>query len=175
MGGRIGKSARSETDWTKPSGGRARSLANLKRGGSPGRKPGIPNAATLEIRQLASRLLLEDEEWIASARRRMIAGEAPHLETFFLSHKFGRPKDLDQPPDRPPIVFVSQFGQPGDYDPLARPAVAPVKAEVTSPQRSLPPGAPADLPRGATGANGPHDADPDLHDDGDDGLVVVRA
>jgi hypothetical protein len=90
--------------------GRARALANLRRGGGPGRKRGIPNAATLEIKALASRLLVEDQEWIESARRRMIAGEAPHLETFFLSHKFGRPKDVDHAPERPPILFISQYG-----------------------------------------------------------------
>jgi hypothetical protein len=36
----------------------------------------------------------------------------PHLETFFLSHRFGRPKDQDQPADRPPIISVSQYGLP---------------------------------------------------------------
>jgi hypothetical protein len=36
----------------------------------------------------------------------MIASEAPRLETFFLSHKFGRPKDVDRAPDRPPILFI---------------------------------------------------------------------
>jgi hypothetical protein len=154
--------------------GRARALANLRRGGGPGRKRGIPNAATLEIKALASRLLIEDEEWIESARRRMIAGEAPHLETFFLSHKYGRPKDVDQAPDKPPIVFVSQYGPPGSYDPLARPAVAPMKAEVTSPQRSLPSGAPAVLPHGATGAG--HDGGAlGTNDDDEEELVVVRA
>jgi hypothetical protein len=51
----------------------------------------------------------------------MIAGEAPRLETFFLSHRYGRPKDVDQAPDKPPIVFVSQYGPPGSYDPLGPP------------------------------------------------------
>jgi hypothetical protein len=59
MAGRIGNTVRPKTDrGTTPSAGRARSLANLRRGGSPGRKRGIPNAATLEIRALASRLLM---------------------------------------------------------------------------------------------------------------------
>jgi hypothetical protein len=64
------------------------------------------------------------KEWIESARRRMIAGEAPHLGTFFLSHRYGRPKDQDAAPDRPPILFVSAYGPPGSYDPLAREARA---------------------------------------------------
>jgi hypothetical protein len=151
-----------------------RSNSNLRRGG-PGRPKGVPNRATVEIKELAARLTTQDKKYMANLRRRLQAGEANHIETLLWQWQFGRPKDLDPAPDRPPIVFVSRFGQPGDYDPLARPAAAPIKAEVTSHQRSLPPGAPADLPRGATGANGPHHADPDLHDDGDDGLVVVRA
>jgi hypothetical protein len=40
---------------------------NLRRGAPPRRK-GQLNAATLEIKALASRLLVEDEEWIESAR-----------------------------------------------------------------------------------------------------------
>jgi hypothetical protein len=60
----------------------------------------------------------------------MIAGEAPHLETFFLSHKYGRPKDVDQQAARPPILFVSAYGPPGSYDPLARPQKPPQDAQV---------------------------------------------
>jgi hypothetical protein len=108
----------------KTAAGRARSLANLKRGGQPGRAPGVPNLATVEIKALTSKLLLEDPAWIESARRRMIAGQATHLEMFFLAHKYGRPKAVEHAPDRPPIVFTSAHGQPGDYDPLARPESA---------------------------------------------------
>jgi hypothetical protein len=153
--------------------GRARALANLKRGGQPGRKPGVPNAATMEIRALAGRLLVEDEEWIESARRRMIAGEAPHLEIFFLSHRFGRPKDHDQPPDRPPILFLSAYGPPGSYDPLAREGRAD-----TQPIRranSVAAGMPPALPREATSAKGDSGDDHRPGDDGEQELVVVRA
>jgi hypothetical protein len=103
----------------------------------------------------------------------MIAGEAPHLETFFLSHRFGRPKDVDHTPERPPILFVSAYGTPGSYDPLARKA-----AENTHPTRRanrLAAGMPPALPREATSAKGDSG---DHHGPGDDGekeLVVVRA
>jgi hypothetical protein len=56
---------------------------------------------------------------------RMIAGEAPHLEMFFLSHRYGGPTDVDQRAARPPILFVSAYGPPGSYDPLARPQKPP--------------------------------------------------
>jgi hypothetical protein len=39
----------------------------------------------------------------------MLAGEANHLELFFLSHRYGKPKNLDEV-SGPPIVFVSQHG-----------------------------------------------------------------
>jgi hypothetical protein len=111
----------------------------------------------VEIKALGSRLLVEDHERIESARRRIIAGEAPNLETFFLSHKYGRPKDVDHAPDRPPIVFISAHGQPGDFDPLAGPQVKDQKA--VAPALSL--------------AAGPaQELEPDPDDP--DALVVVR-
>jgi hypothetical protein len=131
------------------------------------------NYATLEIRALASRLLIEDEEWIESARRRMIAGDAPHLETFFLTHRFERPKDQDSATDKPPILFISAYGPPGAYDPLAHPAGPQGTASVIAHERAVARAVPADLPRGATGATHAG-ADIDLGDEGEE-LVVVRA
>jgi hypothetical protein len=145
---------------------------NLRRGGPP-RKKGQLNVASREIKALAEAMTVGDQVWLESARRRMIAGEAPHLEMFFLNHKFGRPKDVDHAPDRPPIVFVSAYGPPGSYDPLARPPAAPLKAEVTSHQRFLSPSAPAGLPREAQGA-GRDGGDPGADDEGEEELVVVR-
>jgi hypothetical protein len=104
----------------------------------------------------------------------MIAGDAPHLEIFFLSHRFGRPKDVDQAPDKPPILFVSAYGPPGSYDPLARPAAPAVKPEMIAHQRSLTSGVPPDLPHGATGARGHCGADPGSSDEGEEQPVVVR-
>jgi hypothetical protein len=103
----------------------------------------------------------------------MIAGDAPHLESFFLSHRYGRSKNVDQAPDRPPILFVSAYGPPGSYDPLARRAEPRGKPETIAhrPSLSLPAGVPLNLPQGATGTNG-HAGDPDLGDEGEE-LVIV--
>jgi hypothetical protein len=50
---------------------------------------------------------------------RMLSGNAPR-----------RPKDVDQTAERPPILFVSAYGPPGSYDPLARPQKPPEDAQV---------------------------------------------
>jgi hypothetical protein len=97
--------------------------------------------------------------------------DAPRQEKYRnLRPRFGRPKDQDQAPDKPPILFMSAYGPPGSHDPLARKA-----AEDTQPSRrarSLGAGMPPDLPHGATGANG--DGDPGPGDDDEEKLVVVR-
>jgi hypothetical protein len=87
----------------------------------------------------------------------MIAGEAPHLETFLLSHKYGRPKDVVETVQKPPILFVSAYGPPGSYDPLAKPPEPGVDVEVIPNARSL-------------AAVGPIEGPPE--DDGS--LVIVR-
>jgi hypothetical protein len=92
-------------------------------------------------------------------------------KTFLLSHHYGGPKDQDTPPDKPPILFISQYGRPGDYDPLARPAELQVKAKVVPDERVLP-AVPPDLPRGAPSANG-HGADGPGSGDGDEEELVV--
>jgi hypothetical protein len=112
-----------------------------------------------------------DQAWLESAKRRMIAGEAPHLEMFFLNHRFGRPKDVAETVQKPPILFVSAYGPPGSYDPLARTAEPPDKGNVTGHQRSLTSGVPPDVPHGTTGANG--HGDPGPGDDDEEELVVV--
>jgi hypothetical protein len=104
----------------------------------------------------------------------MIAGEAPHLETFFLSHRFGRPKDQDSVTEKPPILFISAYDPPGSYDPLAKGQEPAVKSNVVAHQRALPLGAPAVLPRGAISVTGHGGADPDPGDEGEEELVVVR-
>jgi hypothetical protein len=92
------------------------------------------------------------------------------------THRYGKPKNLDEVPERPPIIFVSQHGKPGEYHPLARPAKPASEADAISHQRSTPIGTAPDLPRGATSANGHGgaDPDPDPDDEGEEELVVVR-
>lgn len=65
---------------------------NLRRGGG---RTG-PNKATREIRELAQAWTTGDPEWVESARARMKAGDAPHLENYLLQMLYGKPKDHDE-------------------------------------------------------------------------------
>lgn len=69
----------------------SRNTAGLKKGG-PGRKPGIPNKATAEIKETAQRLL-SDPAYVDSLKRRLPAGKAPHMETLLHHYAYGKPKD----------------------------------------------------------------------------------
>lgn len=73
---------------------KSRNTTGLKRGG-PGRKPGIPNKATLEIKD-ASRKLVEDPAYVLSLKRRLVAGKAPHMETLLFHYAYGKPKDTTE-------------------------------------------------------------------------------
>jgi len=55
-----------------------------------GRKKGSRNKATLEIKA-ACRALLEDPEYLASRRERILAGDAPHLESLLYGYAYGKP------------------------------------------------------------------------------------
>ena len=55
-----------------------------------GRPPGSPNRTTLEVRELA-RHQIEDPEYQASLRRRMIAGKAPQMEMLLFHYAYGKP------------------------------------------------------------------------------------
>jgi hypothetical protein len=91
----------------------------LKRGGSPGRRKGVPNRATQEIKQLAAALTTGDDRYMEALRARLRAGKAERIEVLLWQYQFGKPKDVDASSDRPPIVFLSRLGEPGDFDPLA--------------------------------------------------------
>jgi hypothetical protein len=97
----------------------------LKRGGSPGRRKGIPNRVTQEIKQLAAALTTGDARYMAALRARLRAGKAERTEVLLWQYQFGKPKDVEASADRPPIVFLSRLGEPGDFDPLA---IEPPKA-----------------------------------------------
>ena len=55
-----------------------------------GRPPGSLNRTTLEVREFA-RHLIEDPEYQAGLRRRMIAGKAPQMEMLLFSYAYGKP------------------------------------------------------------------------------------
>jgi hypothetical protein len=52
--------------------------------GNPGggRRKGVPNQATPEIKAF-TRHFLQSKEYRQSSKRRILAGKAPHLETLF--------------------------------------------------------------------------------------------
>lgn len=67
-----------------------RNTSGLKRGG-PGRKPGVPNRTTVEIRDLARKLF--DEEYWKRAHQRVLSGRiAPAVEAKLLAYAYGEPK-----------------------------------------------------------------------------------
>ena len=56
----------------------SRNIRGLRRGG-PGRPKGSKNKHTPEIKAWAAQLF-DSPEWRESARKRIVAGKAPHLE-----------------------------------------------------------------------------------------------
>lgn len=73
--------------------GRERSLRNLKRGGQPGRKPGVPNNATLEVKAWAQSILEDPqvrEQTLALARQGRLP---PGIMVELLHYAYGKPKD----------------------------------------------------------------------------------
>ena len=78
-----------------------KSLANLHP-----RAKGVPGKKWSAAVKIAGKLL--DKEWQRLAKLRMKAGKAPHLELFFLQHKFGKPKDVVEHsgPNGGPIPFA---------------------------------------------------------------------
>lgn len=69
--------------------------ANLPPGGGPGRKPGVPNKATRDIK-IAYEKILTDPEYRASLRRRLIRGTASHMEIAMHHYVYGKPKETTE-------------------------------------------------------------------------------
>ena len=63
--------------------------------GNPGRRVGSKNKSTAEIKQFAADVLLGKSPGIyrENLRKRIMAGEAPHMEKFFAEHLWGKPKE----------------------------------------------------------------------------------
>ncbi len=78
-----------------------RPFAKGNRGG--GRKKGVPNKATQEIKEFARNFLMS-EEYRESLKRRVLGGEAPHMEVLLHHYGFGKPKtsvEVSVPPGPP--------------------------------------------------------------------------
>lgn len=59
---------------------------------SSGRRKGVVNHATAEIRECAQRLL--DEKYFEGLRKRLLSGQcAPALETMLFYYGFGKPRE----------------------------------------------------------------------------------
>ncbi|ULA61728.1 MAG: hypothetical protein LZF60_360075 [Nitrospira sp.] len=56
-----------------------------------GRAPGTPNRATETIKDLALGLV-QDPEYVASLKRRMVSGRSPQLEVLMHFYAYGKPK-----------------------------------------------------------------------------------
>jgi hypothetical protein len=93
-GTRIDDQAQPDTESDgSPITGRDRSLRNLKRGGQPGRKPGVPNKATVAVKE-AARELVEQAAYREALARRLVSGRlAPAMETTLWHYAYGRPKE----------------------------------------------------------------------------------
>ena len=60
-----------------------------------GRQKGTPNKATAAARKLALAALGDLGEYAANARERILAGEAPRLETKLFEYLFGPPRPVE--------------------------------------------------------------------------------
>jgi uncharacterized protein DUF5681 len=72
-------------------------------GNPAGRKRGSLGKTTQAHKEWAHELLTS-EEWRESARERIVAGKAPHLETLILQQVTGKPKDVIELNAPKPIV-----------------------------------------------------------------------
>lgn len=71
----------------------------------PGRPKGLQNKTTREIKDFAARFL-SSSDYLASAKARVLSGEAPHLETLWHHYAYGKPKDsLQISGNIPPFVL----------------------------------------------------------------------
>jgi hypothetical protein len=76
--------------------GRDRSLKNLKRAGQPDRMKGVPNRATVEVRE-ASLALVQDPKYRENLARRLRSGRlAEAMETTLWHYAYGKPKEAHE-------------------------------------------------------------------------------
>lgn len=76
-----------------------------------GRQPGVQNLATVTIKEIALGLV-EDPDYQASLKRRMISGRSPQLEILMHYYGYGKPK-TEISEDRTIRVLIQRdAGQP---------------------------------------------------------------
>jgi hypothetical protein len=69
-----------------------RDLSGLRRGG-PGRPKGVPNRATLEVREFSASIV-DDPAYQQRVRERALAGELPPaIESLLWHYRWGKPKE----------------------------------------------------------------------------------
>ena len=80
--------------WTKGTSGNVR-----------GRPKGSANHATRDI-QVFARAALSDAQYTAALKRRLLRGDAPHMETLLHHYAFGKPRDVIElgTPPRPLVI-----------------------------------------------------------------------
>ncbi|GKS64836.1 hypothetical protein YTPLAS72_21400 [Nitrospira sp.] len=61
-----------------------------------GRRAGVPNKATVEIKELA-RSFLEDPMYQAKLKQRLRNGDAGQIEQLFYYYAYGKPRDRFEP------------------------------------------------------------------------------
>jgi hypothetical protein len=86
----------------------AKNISGLKRGG-PGRKPGVPNKATQDVKTFCQEFM-GSEEYRENAKRRVLRGRAPHLETLMMHYAYGKPKETIALEHIPAFVIESSDG-----------------------------------------------------------------
>lgn len=71
----------------------------------PGRPKGLPNKTTREVKAFAQRFL-SSKDYVDSAKARVLAGDAAHLEVLWHHYAYGKPKESVQiSGDIPPFVL----------------------------------------------------------------------
>lgn len=89
-----------------------RNTSGLNRGG-PGRKPGIPNKATQEIKEVARRLL-EDPDYVQNLKRRLQRGDAGQVEPLLYHYAYGKPKETVALEGNPMAPLIIDAFRPDD-------------------------------------------------------------
>ena|SRR5438309_994006 len=79
-----------------------------------GRQRGTPNKSTAAARRLALAILGDLGEYAANARERILAGEAPRLETKLFEYLFGPPRPVEVRNPLPDVLGLEEDFDVGD-------------------------------------------------------------